>query len=247
MKKVWILIAVVSMMFCVAQPVVAADVTAAVDFNSAYVWRGMTFNDGMVAQPSIDVAAGGFGFNVWGNIDIDDYDDTLDSGEFSEVDLTASYGFTLGMVDVGVGYIEYLFPTTEVGGLEGSREIYLSLGTGLPAGFSVALDVYYDIDEMEEYYSVLGVSYAYDINEQLSLEAGASIAYAGDKYCGDDSAGFYDFNLSLSIGYAITETLGVSASINYVDSVDDDNLVDVDDDGYLDVKTYGGVGISYAF
>ena len=247
MKQFSILLVVASMMIFVAQPVVAADVTAAVDFNSAYVWRGMTFNDGMVAQPSIDVAAGGFGINVWGNIDIDDYDDTLDTGEFSEIDLTASYGRTIGMVDVGVGYIEYLFPTTETGGGEGTREIYISLGMGLPAGFSVALDYYYDFDEVKEYYSVFGLSYAYNISEQLSLEAGASIAYAGKEYCADGDAGFYDYNLSLSIGYTITEALSVSAFINYVDSVDDEKLVDVDDGGPLDVTTYGGVGISYAF
>ena len=127
----------------------------------------------MVAQPSVDVASGGFGFNVWGNIDIDDYEDTLDTGEFSEVDLTVSYGLTLGMVDVGVGYIEYLFPTTEMGGGLGTREVYLSLGVPLPAGFSVALDVYYDFDEMEDYYSTLGLGWEYGITEQLSLASAA--------------------------------------------------------------------------
>ena len=88
----------------------AADVTGGVDFASAYVWRGITFNDGMVAQPYLDVASAGFGINIWGNMDIDDYDNTLDSGEFSELDLTLSYGFSLDPVDVRLGYIEYLFP-----------------------------------------------------------------------------------------------------------------------------------------
>ena len=32
-----------------------ADVTTAIDVNSAYVWRGITFNDGVVVQPSVDV------------------------------------------------------------------------------------------------------------------------------------------------------------------------------------------------
>ncbi len=102
-----------------------ADVTAAVDVNSAYVWRGITFNDGVVVQPSVDVAAGNFGFNVWGNLDVDDYDDTLDSGEFSEIDLTMTYAFEAGPVGLTAGYIEYLFPTTDVGGAEGTREIFL--------------------------------------------------------------------------------------------------------------------------
>jgi hypothetical protein len=90
-----------------------ADVTTAIDVNSAYVWRGITFNDGYVVQPSMDVAAGNFGFNVWGNLDGDDYDDSLDSGEFSEIDLTLTYAVEAGPVGLTFGYIEYLFPTTD--------------------------------------------------------------------------------------------------------------------------------------
>ena len=58
-------------------PAWAAEATAGLDLNSAYVWRGQTFNDGFVAQPSIDVATEiGIGVNVWGNLDIDDYNET---------------------------------------------------------------------------------------------------------------------------------------------------------------------------
>jgi len=117
MKFILVIVAIVALLGGAVQPVVAADVTAAVDVNSAYVWRGQTFNDGMVAQPSVDVASGGFGFNVWGNIDIDDY------------------------------------------------------------------------------YSTLGLGWEYGITEQLSLGLGGSIAYAGEEYCADDSAGLYDYNL----------------------------------------------------
>ena len=247
MKYCLVIIAIAALMGGAVQPVVAADVTAAVDVNSAYVWRGQTFNDGIVAQPSVDVASGGFGFNVWGNIDIDDYDDTLDTGEFSEVDLTVSYGITLGMVDVGVGYIEYLFPTTEKGGALGTREVYLSLGVPLTAGLSLAFDVYYDFDEVEDYYSTLGLDWEYGISEQLSLGVGASIAYAGEEYCADDSAGLYDYNISLSLGYAISEAWSMSAFVQYTDSLDSDKLADVDDGGALDVNTLGGVNISYSF
>ena len=95
-----------------AAPAWAADVTAGLDLNSAYVWRGITFNDGLVAQPSVDVAYKGFGFNVWGNFDLDDYKGTIaNPNNFSEVDLTLSYGMTVQKLDIGVGLIEYLFPT----------------------------------------------------------------------------------------------------------------------------------------
>jgi len=74
--------------FCSASFVMGADATFAVDTYSAYVWRGITFNEGMVVQPSIDIAKGGFGLNLWGNLDVGSYNETLNEGEFSEVDFT---------------------------------------------------------------------------------------------------------------------------------------------------------------
>ena len=167
-EKVKYFLAVVSIVVltgAVVQPVAAVDVTAEMDFNSAYVFRGKTLNDGWVVQPSVDITKGGFDLNVWGNYDIDDYNDTLDSGEFSQINLKAFYGRTLDWVDLGVGYIEYLFPTTDAGGAPGTREIYFSLGSPLPLGFSMALDVYYVFDEVEDYYSALMLAWARDIIE----------------------------------------------------------------------------------
>lgn len=227
------------------QPVSAADATGVVDLNSAYVWRGMTLNDGLVLQPSIDITKGGFGLNVWGNLDIDDYNDTLDSGQFSQVNLEAAYFFNVDVVDLGVGYIEYLFPTTGSGGKPGTREIYGSLGVPLPAGFSMDLDFYWDFDERNDIYIDLGFDYSHDFTDQLNLGAGFSMGYAGDEYCADDSAGLYDYNFLVSMGYAINPALNVSAFVKYTDSLDDDNLAE--GAGQLDVNFYGGVGVSYDF
>ena len=247
MKHILVVMVLVASLACTVQTVSAVDVTGSVDLNSAYVWRGMTFNDGWVAQPSVDITKGGFNLNVWGNLDIDDYDNTLDSGEFSEIDLTAAYGFTVGMVDLRFGYIEYLFPTTDAGGAPGTRELFAGAAMRLPAGLAVSLDVYRDIDELKEWYTSLGLTYAYAVNPKLSLEAGASMAWAGDDYCADGSAGFYDYNLSISAGYVITPEWRVSAFIKYTNTLDSDNLADKDDGGPLDVKTYGGVGVTYTF
>ena len=250
MKKVKCFAAVIVLLAGLAAvPAMASDVavSAGVDFNTAYVWRGQTFNDGMVAQPSLDVTKGGLDVNVWGNLDMSDYDGAVESGKFSEIDLTLSYGRTFGKVDASVGYIEYLFPTTEAGGADGTREFYLSLSTGLPAGFSTGLDFYYDVDEVNDFYSKLNLGYEYAINDKTTLSAGIAAAYAGDAYCADGSAGFYDYDLSLSLGYTLTDAWSISATINYVDAIDSDKLVDVKKGGPLDTKTYGGINISYAF
>jgi hypothetical protein len=259
MKTIFTLAAAMFLLICLAAtPVMAASATAAVDINSAYVWRGQTFNDGIVLQPSIDVAAdNGLGINVWGNYDVDDYDGTLDDNEFSEIDLTLSYGFTIGKLDIGVGAIEYLFPATDADGdgngtgATATTELYVSVGMPIVGGLSASVDAYYDIDAYDELsYATFGLSYAYDITEKLNMEAGGSIAYAGEDFAqaarGDDG-GLYNYTLSLSLGYTITDAWSVAANLTYVDALDDDNLKEVEDGGLLDTNTIIGVGVAYAF
>jgi uncharacterized protein (TIGR02001 family) len=253
MKSIFTLAAAMFLSICLAAtPAMAASATAAVDINSAYVWRGQTFNDGMVLQPSIDVAAdNGFGVNVWGNYDIDDYNGSLDENEFSEIDLTVSYGFTVGQLDIGVGVIEYLFPATDKSANPDTTELYVSLGMPIVGGLSAALDVYYDMDLFDELsYATFGLTYAYDLSDKLNLEAGGSIAYAGDdfaKYANGDDGGLYNYTLSLSLGYTLTDAWSVAANLTYVDALDDDNLKEVEDGGLLDTNMIYGVGVAYAF
>lgn len=215
----------------------AADVTAGADFASAYVWRGITFNDGVVAQPYIDITSGGFGINVWGNMDIDDYDDTLDSGEFSELDLTLSHGFSLEPVDVSLGYIEYLFPA----GPDGTREVFLGLAMELMAGFSLGITGYYDFDEVDDYYINASVGYGYDFDNGVTLGAGAEAGFAGDDASAGKDGGFHEYLLSADCSYPITEAVEMSAFLAWADNFDKDVLPDQDTD------LFGGAGISVSF
>ena len=209
-----------------AMAIDCVEVTTAVDVNSAYVWRGMTYNDGFVAQPSVNLSTSGFNLNVWGNLDMDDYSDQMDSWQVSETDFTLNYGFELGKVSTTVGLIEYWYPQADPNSARDTQEVYLSLGLPLGLGFTTTLDTYYDFDVMDEYYSKLGLSYGYDINKKTALTVGAAAGYAGDNYCGDDEAGFFDYSLSMKLGYAVSDNLSLSAGITYVNAIDDDNLVE---------------------
>lgn len=230
---------------CCALPASAADATVAMDMNSAYVWRGITFNDGFVLQPSVDVVHGGFGVNVWGNIDMDDYDDTLDSGEFSEVDITLSYGFDVDPVSVTIGYIEYLFPTTDAGGAAGTRELFLSLGFDLIGDLSGSVDVYYDFDEFDTVYVNAGLGYSFALSEAASLDLGASAGYYDEDGTADGDAGLFDYLLSAGVSYAVSDALSIAALLNYTDAFDEDKLPD--GMGAQDVNTFGGLSIAYSF
>lgn len=233
--------------------VMAADASIGADVASAYVWRGMTFNDGMVIQPYLDVTAeNGFNANVWANYDYDDYDKQLTNKEFSEVDLTLSYGMSLGPVDLTGGYIEYLFPNAGVDdegkSIQGTGEIFLSAGISPFEGLSIGLDGYYDVDDVRDFYTNLSVGYDLSLPADISLGFSASAGYAGRKYRAEYKPGLYDYNLSVSLGVPVTDAIELSAYVAHTNSFDDkDGLQDIKYGGPMDVNTYGGVGVSYGF
>ncbi len=215
-----------------------AEATGGADVASAYVWRGITFNDGLVVQPYVDVAAGnGFAINVWGNYDIDDYDNTLDDNEFSEIDLTLSYGFSLEPVDITVGHIEYLFPN----GGAGTSEVFLSAYISPLDGISAGIDAYYDYDEVEDYYVSASLSYDVTLDSGLGLGAGASAGYAGEDFTLGPDDGFHEYTFSANASYPVTDAIGFSAFIAYTDTFDEDVLPE------QDVDLFGGGGFSWSF
>ncbi|MFO8048342.1 MAG: TorF family putative porin [Desulfosudaceae bacterium] len=216
----------------------AASVSAGADVVSAYVWRGITFNDGAVVQPFLDVTTEkGFGLNVWGNYDLDDYDGTLESEEFSEIDLTLSYGFSLGPVDMTIGHIEYTFPN----GAQATSELFAGGSVELLAGLSAGLDFYYDYDEVDEYYLSAGLSYDLELADIIGLGFGATAGYAGNRYAADGDHGLYDYNFSITADVPVTDAISLSAFVAYTESFDNDTLPD------QDVDFYGGGGFSIAF
>ncbi len=228
----------------------AATAVAALDVNSAYVWRGLTFNDGLVLQPSMDVSANGFAFNVWGNYDVDDYNGNVDDNEFSEIDLTASYAFKLGAVDTSVGAIHYVFPTTDMtaeGADSSTTELFLGLGYDLGHGFNISTKIYYDFDQVDDFYMTAGLGYSYSINDKTTLGLSGLISYAGEDfaeaYGGGTDSGFFNYMLTASIKYMVTDALGVGANINYTDSMDEDALPDET----VDTTVFGGLNLTYTF
>lgn len=239
MKKACaVVLSVFFLAFGTAGTATGAEVTAGADVVSAYVWRGITFNEGLVVQPYVDVAAAnGFAINVWGNYDIDDYDNTLDDNEFSEIDLTLSYGFSLEPVDITVGHIEYLFPN----GGAGTSEIFLSAYVSLFDNISAGIEAYYDYDEVDDYYVTASLAYDVALDSGLGLGAAASAGYAGGDFTIGPDKGFHEYTLSANASYPIADTIDLSAFIAYTDTFDEDVLPE------QDVDLFGGGGFSWSF
>lgn len=216
----------------------AAEATAGADLVSAYVWRGITFNDGLVVQPYVDVAAeNGFAINVWGNYDVDDYDGALEDNEFSEVDITLSYALPTETVDMTVGHIEYLFPNGGVG----TSEIFASISVPFMEYLAAGIDAYYDYDEVEDYYLAATIACDAEMESGVALGVSATVGYAGDDFTIGEDDGLHEYTLGMSAGYPVADNFSISAFVAYTDSFDEDVLPE------QDVDFYGGAGFSWSF
>jgi len=215
----------------------AAEATAGADFVSAYVWRGITLNDGRAVQPYVDVAADRLSINVWGNYDIEDYGGTLDENEFSEIDLSLSYAFSSEKMDLRIGHMEYLFPN----GGPGSREVFLSAHISNSEHLSAGIAAYYDYDEIDDYYLSATLAYDVALSGDAGMTASATAGYAGDDFSIGPEKGWHEYTLSLNASYPFGDGFELSAFIAYTDTLDEDVLPE------QDVDYFGGGGFSWKF
>ena len=221
-----------------------------IDVPSGYVWRGITFNDGFIVQPSFDTATDfGLGFNAWANIDIDDYDGYYEKGELSEIDLTVYYSLPLESSPIGadIGYVEYAYidqgDTNRAAG--GTREVYLSIYPK-DCPFGSSLTIYYDIDEVEDFYLSLAVSKDIAMEgSPVGVKLGASVGYMGEDmathYAGGTDGGFSDYLVSATTSYSLSESVSLQLLLAYSDTLDEDVLPE------QDVNFFGKLSANYSF
>jgi len=221
----------------------AADASLSVDIASAYVFRGATFNDGLVLQPGLELGgfsipegAGSVNVGVWANLDIDDYDGMLADGQFSEIDMYATYEFPFEAANVSVGYTEYTYPS---GGGDADREVSLNASLDVPLAPSLA--VFYGLDGGVEstLYIEAGIGHELKLSEALSLSLGAALGYLDPD---EGEAGLSHYSLSAGAAFGV-----FNAAVTWVAQADDQVLPDVADGGGYDVDLYGTIGVALEF
>lgn len=213
--------------------------SASVDVVSNYVWRGFKLSNSYVIQPSVGITYGGFGVNLWSNLD----SDLDDSFEHNETDVTLNYTFSVDRFSFDVGYIYYALEAAE-----DTQELYLSVG--YDTLLSPAVAVYYDFDQGDGAFISASIGHDVELAENIALSLGASASYnLESEYSIGDYSDFHNADLSASVSIPITDALSMSPKIAYsfpLSSDAEDALEAVSDDGD-DSIFYGGVNITLSF
>jgi len=218
-----------------ASAVYGAEASLSLDVASAYVFRGATFNDGLNLQPGMEVSGfGGLSVGAWGVLDLDDYDGEVVKNQFQEVNLYAAYALPVEILDLSIGYTEYIYPSA---GGDADREVGASIGKSVGA-IALAADLYYGVDGgiEKQFYAELSAGTEFDLG-CIGVELGAAIAYVDPD--GGES-GFSHFTLSAGLGYG-----PIGLSVTYIGQIDDDVLPD--GAGAYDVEVVGMLSAAVSF
>jgi len=256
-------------------PLFAEDEKPTADFSvsalSKYVWRGQELSrDSIVIQPSMTVGYKGFSANLWGNLDTDPYvansDD--DSTNWTETDVTLSYSKTLGLFNLGAGYIYYGLAGSNENGADyhDSQEVYASVG--LNTLLTPTLTIYKEIGYYHQWYFLLGVSHAFELNKMTSLKLAASASYLlstdeetypeydGDAEATDDKfSNLHDGTITASLPVKATRYVTVTPLISYVFPLSGDAKDEMKGRGIRGENPsdrdssflYGGLTVSFTF
>lgn len=253
MKKMIATAMVAGFMAAAASAEKSAEVSTTLDLASAYVFRGVTYNDGPVFQPGIEASGlglpeemGSLSVGVWGNYDLDDYDGNVNSSELSELDFYVSYTLPTIVegVDFSLAYWDYTYPGAAE---ESDKEVSLSVGYGI-GDVSVGVGYYVLTDSSEQDpYADISLGYEMALTDEVDASFGARAGFIESE--------FSDYDLSAGLSYALNDVWSIGASAAYIGQGDEDVLADtvygpggviVGDPGY-DVDFVGMLSLSASF
>lgn len=218
-----------------------ADLTVGV--YSQYIWRGFAFSkDSVVIQPSMTVSYKGFGVNLWGNLDTEQFDASGadETNNFNETDFTLSYDGSAGKIGYGVGYIYY-----GLDGVDDSQELYalVSVDTLLSPTFTI----YKEITGIQGWYANFGISHSFKLTEKVGLDLGASAGYLDDEA---DYNEFHDGVLSAALSIPVGEYITIAPELKYsfaLSSKAEEAIKAISISDEDDSFVYGGVSASLSF
>lgn len=223
----------------VAAPVAAEEESSffkgslSTGYDSSYIFRGsnLSDDDGLVWTNLAVTLFDHLNLSAW-------YADVPES-DYSELDLTASVTYSVGIVDLSGGLTWYYFPDADEDAEDDTFEPFVSANVNIGDTVDWFNYVGYDTEE-DGWYFYTAVSAGFAVTDFLTITPLAGIAYGIDYYADEDGDDFNHIDLRLTASFAITDTVTLSpyiAGAIPLDAIDDSQ----------DDELYGGVALSVSF
>lgn len=212
--------------------------SASVDVMSNYVWRGFKLSNSVVLQPSVGITYGGFGANLWVNLDTD----LDDSFEHNETDVILNYTFGMDKLSFDAGYIYYALESAD-----DTQELYVSVG--YETLLSPTLTIYYDFEEGSGAFITASIGHDVELAKDIPLSLGALVSYnIESEYSIGDYSDFHNAGLSASVSIPVTDVLSAAPmiAVSFPLSNDAEDAIEAVSDGDSSI-VYGGVNLSLNF
>lgn len=206
-----------------------------------YWFRGVPQSEEMVAQVDATMTVplandDTLTVTTWGNYQLSSSSGRAafasgNGGDFSEVDVTATYAAQVDEVTVIGGVISYNFPNAI--GLS-THEIFGGVTYGDANEFLAhTATVSFDIDQVDDFYASYGVAHTEKLDERFTANFSGLVGYVGEDqarfYFGDEHQGLSDASLTGVLTYRYDEFTHVFAKASVI-TVPDARLRDAESD-----------------
>lgn len=228
------------------------------DVGSSFSFRGLTLTNRPVVQPALTLAAergaSSVALTVWGNVEPAAYDDVaheitaLDGQRgFTEYDVIVEAAHGFGRLELGAGFIAYLFAAPADGEAEpGTQE--LTFSAAWDAVLSPSLALYQDVGTVRGLYGEVALDYTATVARDLALRA--VLGFSRGQADADDAA-YYgrDGFTHVELGAALplqAGRLSVEPRIQAVYGIDPETRI-VAPDRERRFKLFAGASFGWGF
>jgi hypothetical protein len=146
------------------------------DYNPRYVWRGLAFSEGAVAQTSLWATRAGTTYSLWTNSSLD----RADGHQTNEIDFTVSWERSWRGMDLEPSLQIYTYPNQQDAPSTGEAGLKFSRPLG-PLTVFAANTV--DLREYRgAYFGELGLGLTKELTSRAELESSVSFGLASAKF-----------------------------------------------------------------
>ncbi len=196
-----------------------ATISAALGFESRYVFRGVQFAETSI-QPSVTIAKDGFHLGAWFNLPIGD-DDGVNSVFGEELDLVVGYSRPVAsFLTIDAGLTFYVFPEADSGFFDfyeedgdglGSNTLEPYVSFAFTAPLSPVVTLYRDF--MYDTFTVQATGgHKFPITGTTTFDVGGLVGYVIDDDMGTD----YLYGVAnAGFSYQVSEKSAISAGVRY--------------------------------